>query len=357
MRKITLSWFFIIACFASLAQTAPKYSNEFLNLGVGGRALGMGGAQVSQVNDVTAGYWNPAGLVRSRGDIQLAFMHNEYFAGIAKYDYLALTAPIDTMRHIGFSVLRFGIDDIANTIDLKDNDGNIDYNRVTGFSAADYAFLVSYASKSAISGLDYGANFKIIHRKVGDFAKAWGFGLDAGIQYQAGNWRTGAMLKDVTSTFNAWSYTLNDRTKEVFIQTGNEIPENGLELTLPRLILGVSRQLNIRKFTITPALDLETTFDGKRNTLVKTNFASIDPRVGVEGGYNNLVYVRAGVSNFQQVTNIDGKKTTTVQPNIGVGIKLRNLAIDYALTNIGNNNYLYSNVFSLRLTVNKLKKT
>ncbi|HNH66391.1 MAG TPA: hypothetical protein PLB72_06070, partial [Bacteroidia bacterium] len=96
MRKITLSWFFIIACFASLAQTAPKYSNEFLNLGVGGRALGMGGAQVSQVNDVTAGYWNPAGLVRSRGDIQLAFMHNEYFAGIAKYDYLALTAPIDT---------------------------------------------------------------------------------------------------------------------------------------------------------------------------------------------------------------------------------------------------------------------
>jgi len=254
MRKITLSWFFIIACFASLAQTAPKYSNEFLNLGVGGRALGMGGAQVSQVNDVTAGYWNPAGLVRSRGDIQLAFMHNEYFAGIAKYDYLALTAPIDTMRHIGFSVLRFGIDDIANTIDLKDNDGNIDYNRVTGFSAADYAFLVSYASKSAINGLDYGANFKIIHRKVGDFAKAWGFGLDAGIQYQAGNWRTGAMLKDVTSTFNAWSYTLNDRTKEVFIQTGNEIPENGLELTLPRLILGVSRQLNIRKFTITPEI-------------------------------------------------------------------------------------------------------
>lgn len=39
-------------------QTAPKYSNEFLSLGVGGRALGMGGAQVSQVNDVTAGYWS-----------------------------------------------------------------------------------------------------------------------------------------------------------------------------------------------------------------------------------------------------------------------------------------------------------
>ena len=95
MQKILFS-LFVLFSLISKAQFR-KYSNEFLNLGVGGRALGMGGAQVSQVNDVTAGYWNPAGLVHSRGDIQLAFMHNEYFAGIAKYDYLALTAPIDTM--------------------------------------------------------------------------------------------------------------------------------------------------------------------------------------------------------------------------------------------------------------------
>lgn len=338
-------------------QTAPKYSNEFLSLGVGGRALGMGGAQVSQVNDVTAGYWNPAGLALAKGDIQLAFMHNEYFAGIAKYDYLGLTTPIDSMRHIGVSVLRFGIDDIANTIDLKDKDGNINYDRITGFSAADYAFLISFASKSRITGLHYGANVKIIHRKVGDFAKAWGFGLDAGLQYTTGEWRVGAVLRDVTSTFNAWSYSLNDRTKEVFIETGNEIPENGLELTLPRLIPGVSREFILKKFSIAPALDLEMTFDGKRNTLIKTNFASIDPRVGIEAGYNHLIFLRTGISNFQQVTDMDGKKKTTVQPNLGVGIRLKSLSIDYALTNIGNSNNLYSNVFSIRLNIYKQKKT
>jgi hypothetical protein len=356
MKRVALLFFLQIISFSGFCQVAPKYSNEFLTLGVGARALGMAGAQVSQVNDVTAGYWNPAGLNNAKGDLQLAFMHNEYFAGIAKYDYLALAAPIDSMRHIGFSLLRFGIDDIANTIELKDQDGNIDYDRITGFSAADYAFLISYASKSPIKGLDYGANFKIIHRKVGDFAKAWGFGIDAGIQYQSGKWKAGAMLKDVTSTFNAWSYSLSDRTKEVFIETGNEIPENGLELTLPRLILGLSRQFVIKKFTLTPALDLETTFDGKRNTLVKTSFASIDPHLGIETGYNNLVFFRAGITNVQDVSNMEGKKRKTVQPNLGVGIKLRNLSIDYALTNIGNSNNLYSNVFSLRLIINKQKR-
>ncbi len=357
MNKVALLFAFLSIQLNSFSQSAPKYSNEFLTLGVGAPALAMGGAQVSQVNDVTAGYWNPAGLVHTKGDIQLALMHNEYFAGIGKYDYGAFTAAIDTMHRIGISILRFGIDDIANTIELKDSYGNVNYDRITGFSAADYAFIFSYAGLTRMQGLSYGANAKIIYRKVGDFAKAWGFGLDVGIQYNKGNWKFGVMAKDVTSTFNAWSYTLNDRTKEVFVETGNEIPENGLELTLPRLIIGASHQFNLNKFTITPALDLETTFDKKRNTLVKSNFVSIDPHMGIEAGYNHFIFLRAGINNVQDKTNIEGKKSKIVQPNFGIGIKLNNLSIDYALTNIGNNTNLYSNVFSLRLIINKQNKS
>ncbi len=356
MKKLTLIIGFVSVIVLAKAQ-APKYSNEFLTLGVGARALGMGGAQVSQVNDVTAGYWNPAGLVNSKGDIQVGLMHSEYFAGIGKYDYAALAAPIDSMHHIGFSFLRFGIDDIPNTIELVDQDGNVDYNRITNFSAADYAFLISYASRTKITGLVYGANVKIIYRKVGDFAKAWGFGLDVGAQYTKKNWRFGAMAKDVTSTFNAWSYSLNDRTKEVFIQTGNEVPENGLEITVPRLILGMSYRFNLKKFSLVPALDLETTFDGKRNTLIKSSFASIDPKFGIEAGYNNFIYLRAGINNVQDITDIDSTTHKTVQPNLGLGVKLKNLSIDYALTNIGNSSNLYSHVFSLRLIINKQRKS
>jgi hypothetical protein len=156
MKKIILAAGLLCVSVFVQAQ-APKYSNEFLTIGVGARALGMAGAQVSQVSDVTAGYWNPAGLVNTEGDRQVALMHSEYFAGIGKYDYGAITAPIDSMRHFGFSVLRFGIDDIANTIDLIDKDGVVLYNNVTSFSAADYAFLLSYSSQTKITGLSYGA--------------------------------------------------------------------------------------------------------------------------------------------------------------------------------------------------------
>ena len=60
----------------TLAQVA-KYSNEFLSLGVGARAAGMGNAVLSSVDDATAAYWNPAGLMHIENNLQIALMHNE----------------------------------------------------------------------------------------------------------------------------------------------------------------------------------------------------------------------------------------------------------------------------------------
>src|ERR1700733_2020096 len=70
-----------------------KYSNEFLNIGAGARGLAMGGAQVATAKDATAGYWNPAGLVGVKDNPNLGIMHADYFAGIAKYDYLSIAIP------------------------------------------------------------------------------------------------------------------------------------------------------------------------------------------------------------------------------------------------------------------------
>src|SRR6187399_964393 len=93
----------LLSTFSVKGQDAPKYSNEFLSIGVGARGLGMSGAIVASVNDVTSGYWNPAGLTLGKGDLQIGLMHAEYFAGIAKYDYGAFAAPIDATRTIGVS--------------------------------------------------------------------------------------------------------------------------------------------------------------------------------------------------------------------------------------------------------------
>lgn len=339
------------------AQDAPKYSNEFLSIGVGARGLGMSGAMVASVNDVTSGYWNPAGLTRGKGDLQFGLMHAEYFAGIAKYDYGALAAPIDATRTIGISIIRFAVDDIIDSTDLIDSDGNINYDKLRSFSAADYAFLFTYSKISKIQGLRYGVNAKVIHRKVGDYAKAWGFGLDAGVQYEKNRWRFGAVGRDITSTFNAWSYN-TEELEDVFTQTGNEIPENGLELTLPKLILGVAHVTTIKdKFTIQPELNLDVTFDGKRNVLIKSDPISIEPHLGLELGYRDFIYLRGGVGNIQEFKDFDGSKSTSLQPNFGIGIRIKSVAIDYALTNIGSvGESLYSNVFSLKFALYKQKK-
>jgi hypothetical protein len=353
---ITASWA-VFGLGLSVFAQAPKYSNEFLNIGVGARALGMSNAYVTSVNDVTAGYWNPAGLHGIGNQHQVALMHSEYFAGIAKYDYGAFATRLDSSSVLGVSLIRFGVDDIPNTTELIDANGNVDYNRITTFSAVDWGFLVSYAKDLKIPGLHLGGNVKIIRRKVGDFAGAWGFGLDAGAQYDYKKWKLAAMARDVTSTFNAWSYNLSDETKAVFLQTGNEIPENGVEITLPKLILGVARQFDItKKISLLAEFDLDNTFDGKRNVLIKSKAISMDPHIGFEAGYMNMIFLRGGFGNIQSYTDDGGKKIKTFQPNIGVGIRIKSIYIDYALTDIGDQSVaLYSNVFSLKIDINRKK--
>ncbi len=228
----------LIGLFILLSATAfaqfRKYSNEFLNIGAGARALSMGNAQVASVNDATAGYWNPAGLVNIKEYPQLDLMHAEYFAGIGKYDYGTLAIPISSgKRTLGISLLRFAVDDIPNTIFLVQPDGTINFDNITTFSSADYAFIFSLAQQLKIKkkhNLNFGINAKIIHRKAGDFATAWGFGFDAGIQYEHKNWKLGLMARDVTTTFNAWSYSLDEKVREVFYLTQNEIPVRSTEL-------------------------------------------------------------------------------------------------------------------------------
>jgi len=341
-----------------LMAQAPKYSNEFLSLGIGARGLGMSNSVIASTDDVTSGYWNTAGILDIEEDMQIGLMHSEYFAGIAKYDYIAGATKLSDKSALGISLIRFGVDDIPNTLDLIDNNGNVRYDRITSFSVVDYAFLISYAQKTKIEGLTVGGNVKIIRRIVGEFASAWGFGLDVGAKYVKNKWLFGVNLRDVTSTFNAWTYN-TEEFEETFIATGNEIPENSIEITTPKILLGVARKFHIyKKIDAIAELDVDITTDGMRNVLIKSDPFSIDPHFGAEFIYNNLIYFRMGVGNFQQIPNTDGSKDFTFQPNLGLGIKFKRFAIDYAFTDIGDQSIaLYSHVFSLRYGINKKAQT
>jgi len=285
---------------------APKYSNEFMALGAGARGLGMGQTQVALAQDVTAGYWNPAGLVHMDSSYEVALMHAEWFGGVANYDYGAFGIRLDSMSALSVSVLRLGVDDIPDTRFLYDANGVLDYSQVRFFSAADYGFLLSYARRLKVPGLQVGGSLKVIHRVAGRFATAWGLGFDAGLQYQRGAWTWALAAKDITGTFNAWAHN-PELLADVFVQTGNVLPQNSVEVTLPRLQPGVARRFKLaQQWVALVALEANITWDGQRNTLISTGLLSIDPQMGLEVGYAQKVFLRGGLGGYQELIEANG---------------------------------------------------
>jgi len=338
----------------SSRDNTPKYSNEFMQIGVSARAFGMGFTAVSFVNDVTAGYWNPAGLNKLENTHELSLMHSSYFGGLANYDYAGFATAVDDQGKIAFSVVRFAVDDIPDTRFLVDANGAINYDNIEFFSSADYGFLISYARKLPFfGGLDAGGSLKVIHRTVGNFSKAWGFGLDAGVQKEIGKWKIGVVARDMFGTFNAWSHNTAE-VEEIYALTGNDVPVNSVEITLPRLLLGVSRAFDFANhFGMMAAMDMDITFDGKRNTLVRSDLLSLDPRAGLEFHYKRTAFLRVGVNQFQKIKDFDGSTSWTFQPNLGLGVSIKELTVDYALTDIGDlAPGLFSHVFSLKVNFN-----
>jgi hypothetical protein len=353
MKRILL--IILISMSVQAGAQILKYSNEFLSIGVGARAAGMGSAVVAGVDDATAAYWNPAGLMQIKDNVQVSLMHNEQFAGIVKHDYGTVAYRLNAKSAIAISLIRVGVDDIPNTLNLFQN-GQLDYSRIKSFSSVDYGFIGSYARTVGIEGLTVGGNVKVIRRIVGEFANAWGFGFDLGAQYRYKKWLAGVSLRDVTTTFNVWSYTFSEQEKQVLLQTNNQLPNNTLELTAPKTILGLSRRFSFfkEKFSVQPEANAELTFDGRKNNWIQSKHFNVDPRIGVELGYKDLVFLRGGMMNFQTITQIDGTKEISYMPSVGAGIKINNLSIDYALSNFGGGTDLpYSNVISLRLGINK----
>lgn len=343
------------------------YVNEYLNIGVGARALAMAGANTATCTDVYSGYWNPAGLVNISSDFDAGLMHAEYFAGIFKYDYGALAMPLkDSNRVLALSFIRFATDNIPYTIDYVQPDGSFDDSQLKGFSAGDYALYFSYAQKLPIlkAHPDWvttaGVNAKVLYRNVGSMANAWGFGLDAGLQMHYKSWRFGLMMQDITTTYTAWSFHLTDKEKQVFAATGNDIPIKSYEVMLPRFNFGVAHNFLNEKshFQLLAELGFDITTDGKRATLIATNGFSIDPKLGLEASYKNVIFLRAGVGNFYKT--LDNSDTTNqskylvFQPSIGVGFKIKSLSVDYAFTSLQmQDNPLMSHIISLHINIDR----
>ena len=347
--------FIALLTFTFLGFSQVKYSNEFLNIGVGVRSAGMGNSVVASANDVTAGYWNPANLLNLENNIEIGAQQSNLFAGVASYNYGGVGFKIDEISSSGFTYIRTGVEDIPDTRNLIDANGDVNYDRIESFSSVDNAFMFHYARKIGPEPFSVGGTVKLVRRKVGQFAHAIGFGIDVSALYDLEKLKFGLTLRDITGTWNAWRFN-SDELVEIFTITNNEIPENSIEITVPQAVFGGGylHQFS-KKIEVYSELNLATTFDGKRNTLIQSSFASIDPRIGIEGNYRKIVFLRVGIQGFQKAATIDGEEKWYSSPSLGGGVKLNKVALDYALTNIGGSTGFYTNSFSIRFGINKRK--
>lgn len=338
------------ACLLSSELQSQVLSNAFLEFGTGARAQGLGGTSTATGKDVNCVYWNPALLSRLEVPLQIGGMHAETFGGVVKFDHVGVIKRIRNDKGVaGLSIIRAGVDDIPNTLHLYTPAGEINYDNISTFSAADYAFILSYAQEWK-HGIRIGGNAKVIHRTIGPFGKAWGFGIDLGAAWNKGPWSLGIHGRDITGTYNAWSFQLSEQDKLIFQQTGNTIPVNSVEVTKPHLILGGAYLWQVHpQASIQPMADLVITTDGERNVLLHSGFINVDPRVGIETLYKKFLAIRLGAGGWQQRTDlVSGKKGWVFTPSFGVGLTLGRLHLDYALSNIGNVAEIeYSHIFSL----------
>ncbi len=327
------------------AQRVAKYGADFLAGGVGARALGMGGAQVALARDVNAGYWNPAGLSQLAYP-EVAYMHAERFAGIVTFDYGSVAFPITGRSSVGLSFFRSGVNDIKNTLNAWDVERDQPKARAetyfTSFSAADYAFFLSYA-RALGERFALGVTGKIIRRTIGDFADAWGYSFDVGLQYRTPRFVLGLNVQDASTMLQSWSINrsafqiddVNPETgqpftfEEVFEQ---ELPAGGSYLVLPvaRLGSGVILPAGTGN-TFTVGFDLDLAFDGQQANVFNAGNLSFHPRLGTEFNLKNVVALRAGIN---RVTSSD-RYGLDLTPSVGAGLRLKQVAVDYGFGDFG----------------------
>ncbi len=288
-----------------------KYAGEFLSIGVGGRALGMGGAYAAIANDVTAGYYNPAGLAQINYP-EISLMHEERFGSLVNYDYAAVAIPYGKDMSFGLSIMRLGVDGIPDTrnalvdqntgqiiYDINQPSARLDYSKITEFSDQDWAFYFTFAKRQT-EKFFFGGNVKFIYRSIAEY-NAYGVGFDVGAWYSPfENFSLGANLQDITTTFVTWEKT--GRT----------------ELITPTAKVGSAYQFNFLGGKITPAVDLDIRFENRQfASEFHIGPVSFDAHAGFEYNFKNLFMVRAGYNDVKQFT-------------IGAGIKLPKLNIDYS---------------------------
>ncbi len=156
-----------------LAQQVTKTGTtaaKFLSIGVGPRANAMGGAYSAIANDVSAMYWNPAGIANVN-EVQTLFTYTRMFADI-NVNYFGIVFPAGSIGTFGASITALNVGEMDVTSEyFPDGTGE-------KFDAGSYAFTLTY-SRFITQDFAVGVNIKYIREDIFN-SSADGIGFDIG---------------------------------------------------------------------------------------------------------------------------------------------------------------------------------
>jgi opacity protein-like surface antigen len=323
MRKSLL--IVIIAAGSLFAQTkVGSTAAPFLNIGIGPRAIAMGGAFVATSNDVTSLYWNPAGASRAQFNSAL-FSHSKWFADI-NYNWAGAMLSMGDFGVVGLSINYLDYGDIEVTT-LREPEGTGEtFNPQDLFIALTYAYNLT-------DRFSIGGNVKYVNQKIWN-TSASAIAVDIGVLFLSDIYglRIGA-------TITNFGTNMQLDGKDLYIQTDiNEQISGNNDQVLAKLNTD-SYPLPLT-FRVGVAMDV-LNFEDHRFTVgadaLHPNDNAESLNIGAEYVFMNILALRGGykslfLDNSEEGLTLGVGINYDIVPNLG-------LFVDYAYQDLGRLDY------------------
>jgi hypothetical protein len=329
MKRVVL---FIVICICSFASItyagigggltkSGTAAAQFLKIQVGARAIGMGGAYVAVVNDVSAIYWNPAGLSRIGPHGAVTFSHTNWLVD-TKFNFAAVALKVGRVGTLGLSFTALSMPDLKVRTEFEP-EGTGEY-----FSALDIAMGISYA-RSITDRFDLGFNMKYLREQIWHMAAST-IAFDLGILFQTDiNWLVLGM------SISNFGPKIQYVGKDVFINYDFDPNQWGDNENIFANLQTDSWDLPLM-FRFGLAMEI---INHETNQFV----ASVEARhpndntesvcVGFEYGFLRRFFIRGG---YQSLFEADSEKGLTLGMGLVYYLSLKNpLHFDYAYANWG----------------------